>query len=151
MAASAFKQNRSSFVAPTLPPTSNAFYHHCQRSARQIQIWYQVYLSDMTIEPIDKWEGYETVEGRIQLKWLSISHLPSDPRLSVCGKCSSSCQRCSCAKKGIVCTLLCKCSIAKCQNRNHVCIEYCSRLSNIHFLHFLQECTSFGSELDVSR
>ncbi|CAF2191690.1 unnamed protein product [Rotaria magnacalcarata] len=33
-AASAFKQNRSRFIAPTLPPTTNGFHHHCQRAAR---------------------------------------------------------------------------------------------------------------------
>ncbi|CAF3650673.1 unnamed protein product [Rotaria sp. Silwood1] len=41
VASSSFKQNRASFVAPTLPPTSDAFYFHCQRAARQIQIWSQ--------------------------------------------------------------------------------------------------------------
>ncbi|CAF1469139.1 unnamed protein product [Rotaria sordida] len=117
MARSAFKRNRSSSVAPTLPPSNNAFYYHCHRASRQIQIWHQVYQSDMVIGSMDSWEGYEIIENEIHLKWLSIEHLPSDPRLSVCGKCSSNCKFCSCGKKGIVCTLLCKCSATKCENR----------------------------------
>ncbi|CAF4165478.1 unnamed protein product [Rotaria sp. Silwood2] len=119
IAVSAFKQNRSKFIAPTLPPTTNGFHHHCQRAARQVQIWNQVYHPDIIIEPIDKSDGYEIIHDQIQLKWLSVSYIPSDPRLSICGKCSSDCHRCSCGKNGLICTILCKCSKKKCQNRNH--------------------------------
>jgi hypothetical protein len=33
----------------------------------------------MLIKPIEKWEVYEIVDNQIQLKWLSISYIPSDP------------------------------------------------------------------------
>jgi hypothetical protein len=33
----------------------------------------------MLIKPIEKWEVYEIVDNQIQLKWLSISHILSDP------------------------------------------------------------------------
>ena len=121
MAASALKQNWSRFIAPNLPPTTNAFYHQYQRVARQVNIWNQVYYPDIIIE---QWNGYETVQNEIPLKWLTISYLPSNPRLPVCGKCSGICQRCSCGKSGLVCILLCKCSRTKCQNRNHVWKNY---------------------------
>ncbi|CAF1502366.1 unnamed protein product [Adineta steineri] len=119
MALHAFKESRVTFVAPTLPPTSNAFYHHCQRVARQAFIWYRVYYSDISIQSLPTCDGYVTEFGETQLKWLSITQLPSDSRLSVCGKCSTNCLRCTCGKKGLTCTLLCKCSIEKCRNRNH--------------------------------
>jgi hypothetical protein len=51
----AFKQNRLSAIAFSLPPTSNAFYHHCARVARQVHIWYQAFKSDMMIEVIEPW------------------------------------------------------------------------------------------------
>ena len=38
MAASAFKQNRSKFIAPIFPPTTNAFYRHGQRVACPVNI-----------------------------------------------------------------------------------------------------------------
>ncbi|CAF3786549.1 unnamed protein product [Rotaria magnacalcarata] len=57
-AASAFKQNRSRFIAPTLPPTTNGFHHHY-----------------VIIEPIDKSDGYEIIHDQIQLKWLSTSQV----------------------------------------------------------------------------
>ncbi|CAF3636126.1 unnamed protein product [Rotaria sp. Silwood1] len=82
VASSSFKQNRASFVAPTLPPTSDAFYFHCQRAARQIQIWSQVYQSDMTIQTVENSEGYEIRQNDVQLKWLSLSCFPTDDRLS---------------------------------------------------------------------
>ena len=69
----------------------------------------------MIAEPIQQCNGYETVQDEIQLKWLSISYLPSDPRLSMRGKY----QRCSCGENDLVCSLLCKCSKTKCQKRNH--------------------------------
>jgi hypothetical protein len=50
VAMSSFKQNRSSAVVSNLPPTSNAFYHHCLRASRQSRIWYQALQSDIIIE-----------------------------------------------------------------------------------------------------
>ena len=70
MALRAFKESRVTFVAPTLPPTSNAFYHHCHRVAGQTFIWYQVYHSDIVIQSLVTYVGYETVFGETQLKWL---------------------------------------------------------------------------------
>lgn len=99
MALRAFKESRAKFIASTLPPTSNAFYHHCQRVARQTFIWYRVYYSDIITQSSATCVGYEIVFGETQLKWLSITHLPSDSRLSVCGKCSTNCLRCICGKK----------------------------------------------------
>ena len=129
MAASAFKSKRSSFIAPILPPISNAFYYHCQRVGRQTQIWFQVYLSDMIIPPMEQCKGYEIQCNDIQLKWLSNNHIPSDQRLSVCGKCTGNCNRCSCGKNKLVCTLLCKCLTSKCQNRNNILVSSCKRKS----------------------
>ncbi|CAF3956897.1 unnamed protein product [Rotaria magnacalcarata] len=51
---------------------------------------------------------------------VSNNHIPSDQRLSVCGKCTGNCNRCSCGKNKLVCTLLCKCLTKKCQNRQPV-------------------------------
>ncbi len=88
----------------------------------------------MLIKPIEQWEGYEIVDSQIQLKkWLSINHIPSDPRLSVCGNCSGNCHRCSCGKQDLICTLLCKCSSTKCQNRNSVGLSSLDRKYLIDF------------------
>ena len=118
MALSAFKQNRSSFIVSNLPPTGDAFYHHCKRAARQTQIWSQACRSDMIIESIRLCDGYDTLQNDTRLKWMSLTYLPSDPRLSVCGKCSSNCHRCICGKNGLICTFVGKCLIERCQNRN---------------------------------
>jgi hypothetical protein len=113
----AFKQNRVSAIASSLPPTSNAFYHHCARVARQVQIWCQALTSDMTIEVIEHCDGFDADQQPLQLKWISNTVLPMDPRLSVCGKCTGNCQRCCCAKNRLICTMVCKCSQERCENR----------------------------------
>jgi hypothetical protein len=74
--------------------------------------------------------------GETQLKWISISHLPSDSRLSLCGKCSSDCRRCTCEIKGPVCTLLCECSAKKCKKRNNVSIDFYNEKLSSHSLCF---------------
>jgi hypothetical protein len=117
IAMSAFKQNRISAIASHLPPTSNAFYHHCVRAAHQIQIWSQALKADMVIQPIENCDGFHMENHRVQLKWISVDKLPTDPRLSVCGKCSTNCRRCYCGKNGFVCTMVCKCSHDRCENR----------------------------------
>jgi hypothetical protein len=130
------EENRVTSVARTLPPTSNAFHHHCHRVARQTFIWYWVYHSRVDTQSLATFEGYETVFGETQLKWLSISHLPSDSRWSVCGKCSSACRRCTCEIKSLVCTLLCECSATKCKKRNNVSIDFYNEKLSSHSLCF---------------
>ena len=65
---SAFKQNCLSAIASNLLPTSNAFYHHRVRAARQIQIWYFTLKSDMIIESIQNSDGFETDYHQVRLK-----------------------------------------------------------------------------------
>ncbi|CAF2962509.1 unnamed protein product, partial [Rotaria sp. Silwood2] len=131
MASTAFKDNRSSCIALALPPSSNAFYFHCQRVARQSQIWFQAYQSDMSIQSIENNEGYEVIQNEIKIKWLSKNSIPLDHRLSVCGKCFGNCNRCVCGKNNVVCTLLCKCSAEKCKNRTHASSSQNCNLSEI--------------------
>ena len=87
---------------------------------------------------MESWEGYEIIDNEIRLKWLSIDHFRSDPRLTVCGKCSSNCKYCSCGKKEIVCTLLCQCSATKCHNRINVCISCFNEGCTIAFRSILE-------------
>ena len=68
----------------------------------------------MIIPPVEQCRGYEIQCNDIQLKWLSNNHIPSDQRLSVCGKCTGNCNRCLCGKNKLVCTLVCKCLTSKC-------------------------------------
>ncbi|CAF3085463.1 unnamed protein product, partial [Rotaria sp. Silwood2] len=131
MASTAFKDNRSSCIALALPPSSNAFYFHCQRVARQSQIWFQAYQSDMSIQSIENNEGYEVIQNEVKIKWLSKNSIPLDHRLSVCGKCFGNCNRCVCGKNNVVCTLLCKCSAEKCKNRTHASSSQNCNLSEI--------------------
>ncbi|CAF4323772.1 unnamed protein product [Rotaria sp. Silwood2] len=131
MASTAFKDNRSSCIALALPPSSNTFYFHCQRVARQSQIWFQAYQSDMSIQSIENNEGYEVIQNEIKIKWLSKNSIPLDHRLSVCVKCFGNCNRCVCGKNNVVCTLLCKCSAEKCKNRTHASSSQNCNLSEI--------------------
>ena len=108
-----------------LPPSSNAFYHHCLRATRQIFIWalivWTVHEStgNGNIWISSKWIGWS-----IRIKWTSLSNVPDDPRLMTCGQCSSGCVRCKC---GIIisrCTFYCQCKPDACTNQSRIHVGY---------------------------
>ncbi|CAF1543593.1 unnamed protein product [Rotaria sp. Silwood1] len=93
----------------------------------------------MIIPSMEQCEGFEIKCNDIQLKWLSNDHIPSDQRLSVCGKCTGNCNRCSCGKNELACTLLCKCLTNKCQNRKKV-----SNSQDLYLNQILMDDTEFN-------
>jgi len=118
MAMVAFKQNKTS-IATSLPPTQDALFHHCLRVCRQIRIWLQA--PDAYINYPDVQDnGFEMVDGRLQVKWISKLPISNDHQLSCCGKHKGQCTRCTCIVHQMPCTIYCQCSI-DCPNRNSLC------------------------------
>ncbi len=115
MAMLALKKNKSS-IATSLPPTKDALFHHCLRVSRQVRIWLQAPEACMHYpDPEDS--GFEMIDGRLRVKWISKLPLCNDRQLSSCGKHKGKCTRCVCILNEIPCTIFCQCSI-DCPNRN---------------------------------
>ena len=115
MALAAFRQNKSSIVT-SLPPTEDALFYHCLRVCRQVRIWLQApdaYIDYPNVEE----NGFEIVDGSLQVKWISKLPISNDRQLSCCGKHKGQCTRCICIINQMPCTIFCQCSL-DCPNRN---------------------------------
>ncbi|CAF1529697.1 unnamed protein product, partial [Didymodactylos carnosus] len=103
-------------IAGDLPPTSDAFNLHCFRAWKQVYTWKQAFETFINQLPLEDF-GYENVDGRTRIKWITGAQQPSDPSLSTCA-CTSGCKkRCKCGSNGVKCTIFCKCVLEICQNR----------------------------------
>lgn len=108
------KQNKAS-IAIYLPPTTDAWFFHCLRVSRQVQIWLQApdgYIMYPEMNTI----GFETIDGTTRIRWTSKPSLLNDPELSCCGKHKGACVKCICIRSQLPCTIFCQCSI-DCPNR----------------------------------
>ena len=92
-----------------IPPTQNALYHHSQRALYQSSIWISAHDS-LVREPDPCLHGWKESDGKLLPRWISIPQVASVcQELVKCG-CKKPCNRaCSCFKKGLPCTALCKC------------------------------------------
>lgn len=92
-----------------IPPTQNALYHHCQRALYQSSIWISAHDSQVR-EPDPCLYGWKETDGKLLPRWMSVPQVASVcQELVKCG-CKRPCSRaCSCFKKGLPCTALCKC------------------------------------------
>ncbi|CAF0895346.1 unnamed protein product [Didymodactylos carnosus] len=87
-----FKKHRANIVS-NLPPTSDAFYHHCLRASQQINIWKQVSEQDMVIPSMNSNNGCTAVNEQSKIQWASLAPTPSEPGLLTCEKYTTNCQR----------------------------------------------------------
>jgi hypothetical protein len=114
MTMAALKQNKTS-IAASLPPTHDSLFHHCLRVSRQVQIWLQAPNDFITYPDLED-SGFQMIDGRLQVKWMSKLPLSNDHRLSCCGKHKGQCTRCVCILNQLPCTIFCQCPI-DCPNR----------------------------------
>jgi hypothetical protein len=109
MAMIAFKKNKSS-IATSLPPTQDALYHHCLRVSLQIRIWLQA--PEAIVDyPDPQNNGFEMINGRVQIKWISQLPLCKVRQLSCCTKHKGKCTRCICILNKMPCTIFCQCPL----------------------------------------
>ncbi len=128
MAMIALKQNKTS-IAKSLPPTKDALFHHCLRVCRQVRIWLQAPDAYINFPDLQD-SGFEMIDGRLQLKWMSKPPLPNDRPLSCCEKHKGQCTQCVCILNRMSCTIFCQCSI-DCSNRNSSHISTCNPPSTV--------------------
>lgn len=93
-----------------LPPTQNALLHHCKRSIYQASIWASANMTEMTLPDPCKF-GWKKEANRLLPIWINVPIAANIcQEITKCGckkKCSNSC---SCTRKVLNCTALCKCS-----------------------------------------
>ncbi|CAF3347405.1 unnamed protein product [Rotaria sp. Silwood2] len=118
MASSYLKDKNRKNIVINLPPSTAAFYQHCLRCSRQLNIWFNS-LESYYYAPELVHNGYEysSVNNQVKIKWSSLAEHPTDYRLETCGECTTECTRCKCFKYSICCTIFCKCSQDTCSNR----------------------------------
>ena len=116
-----FKERGRKSIVTNLPPSSNAFYHHCLRATRQIIIWLSSFEQYMSPPPMEI-SGYRASDrpDRFEIQWTSLSNVPDDPRLVTCGQCSSGCVRCRCGLNQLSCTFYCQCKADACTNQSRL-------------------------------
>ena len=93
-----------------IPPTQNALYHHCQRALYQASIWKSANVAEMKAPDPTK-HGWRKEGQRLLPVWISIPEVSiACQELLKCG-CKRPCgNACSCKKKSLNCTALCKCN-----------------------------------------
>ncbi|CAF0963223.1 unnamed protein product [Didymodactylos carnosus] len=64
MAVTAFKQSHK-IIAANLPPTFNAFYHHCLHVARQTDIWCRTFEPYLNLPPLDICNGFTKISEQV--------------------------------------------------------------------------------------
>ncbi|CAF4815992.1 unnamed protein product [Rotaria sp. Silwood1] len=117
MAISALRKGNKSIVL-TLPPSSDALFHHCRRASRQYQIWRNAHIANI---PYPELFGFENINNDIKIKWTTKNPLPEDNFLFHSCKCKGSCEKiCKCGKYSQPCTLYCSCDATKCCNRSSI-------------------------------
>ena len=128
MATSYFKERGRQSIVANLPPSSNAFYHHCLRASRQIVIWLSS-LEQYMNPPSMALSGYQPTDAplRFKIQWTSIPSFSDDPRLVTCGQCTSGCVRCKCGRNNLSCTIFCQCKADSCTNHSSIqVISFCT-------------------------
>ena len=92
-----------------IPPTQNALFHHCQRALYQASVWASANVAEMTApDPLEY--GWKKVEQRLLPVWMSIPEVSTACQILVKCTCKRACgNSCSCKKKSLNCTALCKC------------------------------------------
>ena len=100
---------QSSRTFEYLPPTKAALEEHIKRTTHQAgYVWCQSIIAKQVLPSPSIWGWVKSETGWVPF-WTAPLE-PPKPRMISCG-CTTSCTgRCSCYKKGIVCTALCKCS-----------------------------------------
>ncbi|CAF2862598.1 unnamed protein product [Rotaria sp. Silwood2] len=74
MAISALRKGNKSIVL-TLPPSSDALFHHCRRASRQYQIWRNAHIANI---PYPELFGFENINNNTKIKWTTKNPLPED-------------------------------------------------------------------------
>ena len=92
-----------------IPPTQNALFHHCQRALYQASVWASANVAEMMApDPLEY--GWKKVEQRLLPVWMSIPEVSTACQILVKCSCKRACgNSCSCKKKSLNCTALCKC------------------------------------------
>ncbi|XP_046856604.1 uncharacterized protein LOC124449684 [Xenia sp. Carnegie-2017] len=94
-----------------LPPTCDSLLQHIRRSNYQAAIWRSCLQPQMDIPPPDE-NGWKTIDGKLQIVWMTIPPAPDSLLDNVNCGCKTGCnsQRCSCNKAGVKCTDVCSCT-----------------------------------------
>jgi len=96
-----------------MPPTQNALFHHCQRALYQASVWVSAHIAEMKApDPLEF--GWKMHDQRLLPVWMLIPEISiACQELIKCG-CKRACgNACSCLKKSLNCTALCKCICAR--------------------------------------
>ena len=104
--------------ASQLPPTRDSLLLHIQRANYQAGIWRRC-LNSAPDVPSPANHGWEISDDVLTVVWMNQDPAPREVLAFVSCGCSTDCTtaRCSCIKAGLVCTDICRCSEAKCENR----------------------------------
>ena len=94
-----------------IPPSQNALFQHCRRAMFQASVLTTAHDSAM-IELDPCLHGWNREHGHLIPKWITIPEIVCK-ELVKCG-CKKSCPGvCSCRKRALTCTALCKCQCLK--------------------------------------
>ena len=126
-----------------LPPTKDSLILHIKRSNYQAAIHRRSLLQYIDApSPVD--HGWEVVDDKLKMKWMTLSPTPDGVLHLVACKCvKSSCEstRCSCRAAGLVCTDMCKCQ--NCHNISGI------ESAHIHFAELSDSDVDTATESDI--
>jgi hypothetical protein len=96
-----------------MPMTQNAYLQHCRRAAYQASIWACAHKSEIKA-PDPAAHGWRKEDQRLLPVWMTIPLVSKACQEMIKCGCKKPCAKaCSCKKKSLNCTDLCKCACSK--------------------------------------